>query len=458
MSIRTLQLSAFFLFAGVVHAAPVTEATTARLAEIGASENGRFPLGPAEEFQLRGGLSHFIAKAARGEALTIAYFGTSVSAQPGWRVMSFESLQKRFPNAKLTMLNASLGGSGSIIGAFRADRDLIAAKPDMVFVEFAGNDNPDTRSRPLDVVRAMEGIVRKIRRASPEADICFVYAFGRGDFATLLEGKAPRGATLHDLVAAHYNLPSIHLSIEVARLERDGKLVNSAPGTPDGLDAGGRIIFTNDGSHPTIPRGHSVWAGVVESGLDQLVTLARPVGMRGLPEPLLADNWERAQTLPIKTGAQLTGPWETLTADTGPACEVEGVPLYKTVPTIFRTTSPGASLTVRFRGTVIGLKTLTGPDSGIVSTQVDDRPPSKENQFTVYRTRPRYGGRPLPALPQGEHTVTWILSNERPDKENILKGARNKDPLSDFLKRPEKYAGIAFYAAELMVVGELLLP
>ena len=157
---------------------------SAPLAGIANSRDGNYPLAPAQELVSRDGLPNFFAKLDRGEPVTIAYFGTSLTAAPGWRVMTFDWLKQRYPRSKLTMVSASLGGTGSIAGAFRADRDLLPSRPDLVFVEFAGNDNADARSQPMDVLRAMEGIVRKIRRASPATEICLIYAFGFGDFKT----------------------------------------------------------------------------------------------------------------------------------------------------------------------------------------------------------------------------------------------------------------------------------
>jgi lysophospholipase L1-like esterase len=427
------------------------------LADIDAGINGNYPLRSMQEFQLRGGLPNFFAKVQRGEDTTVVYFGTSVSAQPGWRVMTFEWLQKQFPKTKLTMVNASLGGTGSVIGAFRADKDLIAAKPDLVFIEFAGNDNPDARSRPRDVLRAMEGIVRKIRKSNPLADICFVYAFGSGDFKTLLDGKAPRGSTLHEFIAEHYGLPTIQMSLSPARLERDGKLVNAAPMTPDGLTPEGKIIFTRDGSHPTIPLGYGLWAAVVEQGLEQMKALGK-AGSMPLPTPLLEDNWELAQTIPVETHVQFHGAWEKVTAANGPACQAEGQSVYEVVPAIFRTTVPGDSVTVRFKGTHVGLKGFTGPDSGIIRIQADELPPTQENQFTVYSKNYGYGGKPLPALIPGEHTVTWTLLPEKPDKQKILSSSKNKGLEKDLLEHPDKYVNQTLSAGEIQLVGQILPP
>lgn len=428
-----------------------------RLTEIAASKNGNFPLAPLQEIRIRGGLPNIFAKLERGEAATIAYFGTSVTFPPGWRAMTFDWLQKQYPKARLKMVNASLGGTGSLVGVFRADRDLIAANPDLVFIEFAGNDNGDARSQPKVVLKAMEGIVRKIRHSSPSADICLAYAFGAGDFKTLLAGQCPRGATLHEMIAERYDLPSIQMSLEVAKLEEEGKLVNVAPMTPNGLTSDGRIIFTLDGSHPTIPRGYAIWAGVVERALEQMRGVGR-AGPHDLPPPLMSDNWELAKTIPLDGHVRFQGKWDTLTAANGPACAVEGTPVYETVPIHYRTSTPGSSLSLRFKGTTIGLKGISGPDSGFVNIQVADQPPVKECQFNVYTKNYAYGGRPLPEMQDGTHTVSWTFLAEKPDKQKILASYVRKGNDRDIIEHPEKYEHGAFYAAEILLVGDILPP
>jgi len=428
---------------------------SAPLAGIANSRDGNYPLAPAQELVSRDGLPNFFAKLDRGEPVTIAYFGTSLTAAPGWRVMTFDWLKQRYPRSKLTMVSASLGGTGSIAGAFRADRDLLPSRPDLVFVEFAGNDNADARSQPMDVLRAMEGIVRKIRRASPATEICLIYAFGFGDFKTLRGGLAPRGATLHEQVASHYHLPAIHVSLEVVALEAAGKLINAAPPTPDGRTSDGKIIFTTDGSHPNDPLGYGIWAGIIERALVSLSGVGKP-GAHPLPQPLLPDHWEHATTLPIVDHARFTGTWERLSAVNGPAVVRYGVSLYDAVPRIYRTVTAGSSLTLRFRGTHIGLKGVTGPDSAMISIKVDALSPAVDTQFNVYSKTFSYGGRPLPALPEEIHTVTWTLLPEQPDKLKILSSYNRKGNEQDLIDHPEKYAGRAFYVGEILLVGEML--
>jgi len=428
------------------------EKCSIRLNEFSTSKKGTYSLAPAQEIQVRGGLPNFFAKLNRGQKnVTIAYFGTSVTVQPGWRVMSFEWFQKQFPKTNMTMINASLGGTGSLVGAFRADKDLIPCKADLVFIEFAGNDNGDATNNPLDVVRAMEGIVRKVWKNNPEADICFVYAFGSGDFKTLLAGNTPRGGTIHEFVAERYNLPSIQMSIAVAKLEQEGKLVNFAPNTPNGMTPDGKIIFTEDGSHPTIPLGHAIWTEAVIRGLQHLQGVGVPKA-HILPKPLLTDNWELAKTISVDGNASFKGQWDKFTSANCPYSKS----IFESFPVLYRTSTAGSSFTIHFKGTTIGIKGVTGPDAGFINIQTDNNSPQKVCQFTVYSTSQSYGGRPLPGMENGVHSITWTLLDEKPDKQKILEAYKTPNHDKDLINNPEKYAPLMLSVGQILLVGEIL--
>jgi hypothetical protein len=133
-----------------------------------------------------------------------------------------------------------------------------------------------------------------------------------------------------------------------------------------------------------------------------------------------------------------------------------GKRFYEWFPHLYRTTSPGSSVTVRFKGTLIGLKGIDGPDSGMVTVKIDNGPATTDNHFTVYNTRSFYVGNPLPELADGEHTVTWTLSDQKPDKAKILSGKpANAKDLAD---NPAKYSGTMFSVGEITFIGEVLPP
>jgi hypothetical protein len=114
---------------------------------------------PAKLCVPREGLGNFFAKVKAGKEIKVAYFGGSITAAAGWRVKTLKWLQEQYPNAKFSEINAAIGGTGSDLGVFRCYQDVIAKKPDLVFVEFAVNDGS---APPANIWRTMEGIVRQI--------------------------------------------------------------------------------------------------------------------------------------------------------------------------------------------------------------------------------------------------------------------------------------------------------
>ncbi len=129
-------------------------------------------LRPAAECRERGGLPNFFAKLRHGSEVRIAYLGGSITEQEGWRPKSLSWFRQQFPAAKISEINAAIGGTGSDLGVFRLKHDVLEHQPDLLFVEFAVND----AGAPVQQIhRCIEGIVRQTWRHDPTTDICLVY-------------------------------------------------------------------------------------------------------------------------------------------------------------------------------------------------------------------------------------------------------------------------------------------
>jgi lysophospholipase L1-like esterase len=72
--------------------------------------------------------------------VTVAYLGGSITAMNGWRNKTTDWLRTTYPGATFKEIHAAIGGTGSDLGVFRLGRDVLAHKPDLLFVEFATND------------------------------------------------------------------------------------------------------------------------------------------------------------------------------------------------------------------------------------------------------------------------------------------------------------------------------
>ncbi len=416
-----------------------------------AEKSSKIPLRPAAELSVRDGMPNLFAKLEKGDPVTIAYYGGSITAGPGWRTITMDWFKKQFPKSNITEVNACVGGSGSLVGVFRADHDLVAKKPDAVFIEFSLNDVGDVRDRPDEVAGAVEGIVRKLLKCNPETDICFAYTLHSGAVDLLNQGKFSASVSLHESIAEHYKIPGIHLGVEASKTAAEGKLVFTGPKTPDGKDPQGRIIFSNDGTHPS-EIGHALNGAAAIRGLEKLRVITR-AAPHALPSALSTVPWEKAKTIAAEGHAEFKGDWEQLTAANGPACRRFGKTFYTWFPHLYRTGLPGASVTVRFRGTHVGIKGMEGPDSGIVSVAMDHTPSFKQTLFTVYANAWVYVGSPLPAVPMGDHTVTWTLLDETPPKEKMLSVKKTDQ---DFRDHPEKYKNNTLSVGQILLLGDLL--
>ncbi|MGP8237189.1 MAG: SGNH/GDSL hydrolase family protein, partial [Limisphaerales bacterium] len=115
-------------------------------------------LAPAVECHAREGLPNFFAKLNAGGEVKIAYLGGSITAQEGWRPLTLRWFQEHFPSARISQINAAIGGTGSDLGVFRLKHDVLDQNPDLLFVEFAVNDGGAPTPQ---IERCMEGIVRQ---------------------------------------------------------------------------------------------------------------------------------------------------------------------------------------------------------------------------------------------------------------------------------------------------------
>ena len=178
-------------------------------------------------FKPREGAGNSFAKLRHGGKVKIAYLGGSITAAPGWRVQSLDWFRKEFPKAEIEEVNACLGGTGSDLGVYRMDREVLPRNPDLIFIEFARNSG---HMQAMDVWVSMEGIVRKLWKLNPHMDVVFVYAYCRGSPQMEWDNdRMPLYESAMEQVADHYGIPSINLAYGITGLERAGKLLCVPP-------------------------------------------------------------------------------------------------------------------------------------------------------------------------------------------------------------------------------------
>jgi len=300
-------------------------------------------------------LGRVFRKLAAGGDVGIAYFGGSITAAPGWRVKTFRWFQNTFPRASVREINAAIGGTGSDLGAFRCAQEVIAHRPDLVFVEFNINDGS-----PTDEFRkaTMEGIVRQIWSSPAKPEIVFVYTTSR-------DLNRKRGS--HPAVAAHYAIPDIDLQpVLVAALARPDLPCPGAAQRADpklDWDAPGQV-FMRDSVHPT-DLGHTLYAERIVAYLKTQID-APATGVPVLPAPLVSAEFETARLVP-PGAARLKGDWEVLPAEK----QARGAPGRYRHGTI-NARRAGATLEFEFEGTALGLYLNVQKDGGRYEWRIDD--------------------------------------------------------------------------------------
>lgn len=419
----------------------------------------------AVECTPRGGLPNFFAKCAAGGEVTVAYLGGSITEQSGWRVQSLAHFQQQYPACRFKEVNAAIGGTGSQLGVFRVERDVLQHRPDLLFVEFAVNDSS---VKPEEIVRQMEGIVRKTRRQLPGCDLCFVYTVtvDEKQFGPLKAGKMSSSASAMERVADHYGIPTIHMGMEVARLEKEDRLQMRAPGAsvvqiagkaldvqaPMRMTADGKIAFAADGVHPYTDTGHRLYTEAILRALPALKAAAANPKSPPLSEPLDVGNLEQARLLNVEE-AVMTGPWTRLSAADiaqGAISGNAGQVFLDRLPSLWRG-EPGAEMSFRFKGSLLTMYEVVGPDSGTVEITVDGRS-RKDVRFSPWCTYHLLSTMWVAAgidANREHHVVIKVLA-EPLDKEKILpEGGRRQ-----LQARPERYQGINWYPGAILLVGE----
>ena len=345
---------------------------------------------PAAELRARDGLPYFYKKLKSGKPATIVYFGGSITEQPGWRIQSEKYFKEKFPKSKIKAVNSAIGGTGSYLGAFRAKRDVIEHSPDLVFVEFAVNDSS---TPPQNVIESMEGIVRQIRAALPETDICFVYTFTVKQLNTVRDGAMFASELAMEDVADRYGIPSINMCIEVARLQKDGKLVMAEPGgsmsavsgstldaeTSIPKNASGQIVFSKDGVHPYPNTGHVLYTKALKRSLEKIEKMPGAKRRGALPPPITPNNLENAKSL------EISSPLIKLEGDAQVSSNTGGRRAISAIAKM----NPPASAKFVFEGKALNAFSLIGPQGGLIEVFADGEKIGERKMFDGYCTYPR---------------------------------------------------------------------
>jgi len=115
--------------------------------------------------------AHFVAELEADHPQHVVIFGTSLSKSGAWVPQLKAALDARFPGL-ITLTNGARGGQTSQWGREIVDTNVIAHKPDVVFIEFAINDAVTRFHLSLEQVRDnLDFILDRIASELPHCKI-----------------------------------------------------------------------------------------------------------------------------------------------------------------------------------------------------------------------------------------------------------------------------------------------
>lgn len=311
------------------------------------------------------------ARAHQGKPLRYVAIGGSITqAGEGW---IGPWLRQQFPISQITLINSGMSATGSSLGIFRAERDIIAHQPDLVAIEYCVNDGGLSDE---DAVRFNESIVVRLKSLPNPPAIIFI------------EAAAQTGVNLqrHRKVAQHYGL----VDVDTQKAVDDQLKKINKPWTE----------FFSDAVHPN-KAGHAFYSQVIAEKLQPYVDQARnasPVTKsvhlptQLSPKPLLLDAYM----------APLVGVRQ-------PGWSVE-----KNLPSwwarffqgALAAKEPETTLTLTFRGTTVALFYALHQDYGTFYANVDGHQP----KHVIANSRGGYTSSIIEQdLTPGEHTLTVVL-------------------------------------------------
>lgn len=212
-------------------------------------------------------LASVLRKADAGEEITLGFIGGSITE--GYNASSKENTYvslvykwwcDTFPNTVINLVNAGVGGTSSYLGVHRVQEDILAYKPDLVFVEFAVNDTFSEFG-----MSSYENLIRRILSAENNPAVILLFSVNQnGDSVQAVEAA----------IGEYYKLPMISYGdavmpdVESRSIEWEG--------------------ISSDIVHPN-DIGHSIYAALISAYIEEVyarLDTIEEVSEWTLPEPI----------------------------------------------------------------------------------------------------------------------------------------------------------------------------
>ena len=299
----------------------------------------------SEYINYRENLANSYYKLTHDKKLNVAYFGGSITGGEApeyhcYRTLIHKWIEEKFPDAEVNMINAAIGGTGTTYAAYRVNTDVLAYDPDLIFVEFAGNDDvfwngyKEFALTPEYLQEFYDNILKKIYKSHPNADVVILYVTKIG------MSRQSKSIVAHEEIAKYYGLNSVYFGQAYLDFIATSDLELSA--------------FTLDKIHPT-PMGHDI--------------MVKPL------IEMFANVWDNLEVSEIKPKVLPEKPF----------CDVDRtdsyyIPIKDTdydetwsehATIIMRSNTPGGKITCKFTGDEVAVFAGISERAGIFDYRID---------------------------------------------------------------------------------------
>lgn len=361
----------------------------------------------------------FDDSAKAGENLTIAFLGGSLtwgarSSDPqktSYRALICQKLKEIYPQAHFTFIDAAIGGTGAQLGAYRLNRDVLAYKPDLVFLDFTLNDGV-YKTTP-DTLAAHEAIIRRI---ISEAGCPVIQMFLAAQ-KMVTDGTTEKMERYkaHKTIADAYNVPCGDAIVLMQKKFKDGKLNLAEVWPPE----------TFDTCHPC-DKGYALYA---EAAWDAFCKAVNDKITCTVPEKMVNGNTymnvlrkKLSSIKPLPEGWRVTRPPTNYCAfdflmtrwldDMSVASNF--IPKSRTETTPSTSAKP---LKLKFNGSSVMLFGVSTPHSGKIKVNID----GEEKEYNTCQLGDKNVGRMWISIAEGldkdkEHTLTITPVLADPEK------------------------------------------
>jgi len=286
----------------------------------------------------------FDRRAKEGATLSVVFFGGSLtwganSSDPqrtSYRGLMGDYLLKKYPKSSITIHDAAIGGTGSKLGMFRLERDVLAYKPDLVFLDFTANDDPsgtDERSLASYEILLREMVSRGI--LVDQVFFGFKYNFGTQYFPEKMHRVID-----HKKLAAAYHTATGDIYPLIQDRITSGKI---------SIDT----LWPMDSAHPD-DCGYQLFFEAVRDGFEQAIADKRVCTVPD--QPVFPEMYKTRQRIrlaeqPLPTGWKVMRTYRTSLWFDGLSSRWMG-----DVIACDSTASAGVQpITMKFKGTFVGL-------------------------------------------------------------------------------------------------------